>query len=164
MDYQKELIEISIDKNSSGHRDMHVRIGSWKTVCDSYYLWSDPIYSDDFPKKDWCVLKLLVNQWYSLVLQMKDGESVLLPFDFSDEYIASFKVICIRNEVILSIVATKDPDGTGINPSAISNFAKSNPSLMELSQRFQYSTTYIRKQLLEELQNLISRISDQINS
>ena len=164
MDYQSELIDIYIDEESWGHGDMNVRIGSHTTVCDSYYLWSDPIYPDDFPRKDLCVLKLLVSQWYSLILQTKDGESVLLPFDFSDEYTGCFKVMCALDEVIISIVATNDPNGIGISPSSIIDFAKRNLNLMALSEKFQYSVTYSKNQILNDLQKLISKISNQIDS
>lgn len=110
------------------------------------------------------VLKLLVNQWHSLILEIKDGEVVLLPYDFADEYIGCFQVTCVRDQLNFTNIATKDVMGYSIYPSNILDFSRSNPKLVQVNPQFQYSVTFPKKQTLEELQSLTSRIEAQIKS
>lgn len=157
------LINVYLDDTLYSHHDLHIQLSSWKCVCDSYYLQLDKAYPEHIPQKGLKVLKLLITQWNELVHEMKEGEAVLLPFEFADEFIVCFKVNFRQDQMDFSVVSTRDIAGFAVHPSDILAFSRSNPALAPVNKEFEYSVTISKEQTLLELQNLISRISDKIN-
>ena len=81
------LVQLVYEDNQSAHNDLIFRLGDYEHRGDSYYLGLDPTISpdDESPDKVRHVLSCLLEQWLACIETTIDGESIFLPYDFSDE-------------------------------------------------------------------------------
>ncbi|MFI1716271.1 hypothetical protein [Streptomyces litmocidini] len=86
-------IALSLDQLTEKgiHRNLRLRLGAYRHVCDSYYLDIDesPTASPDLGT----ALVHLLEQWRSQVEQLREtGGTAYLPYDFSDQCTAWLRV------------------------------------------------------------------------
>ena len=87
---QPSSVSLQFEDNGRGHDDLVLRLGNQQWRCDSYYLLLDPgtLAAREDAAKVRDVLRRLLEQWYSAVAALREGETCYLPYDFSDQYTA----------------------------------------------------------------------------
>ena len=81
------VVQLVFEDNQTQHGDMLFRLGDFEHRCDSYYLAIDPTIAkgDESPDKVRNVLAILLEQWLMCIETTIDGETVFLPYEFSDQ-------------------------------------------------------------------------------
>ncbi|MBO0933546.1 hypothetical protein [Fibrella aquatilis] len=104
----------------SAHEDVFV---TWQEmqlekVVDSYFFVIDEgsIPEHGVFNKAATVLKHILLEWKSVIENIKQDETVYLPFDFSDEYIGYLKVTQSRDNLIIGYGVTRRFFGWNIDP------------------------------------------------
>ena len=82
------MLRLTYDHNGTSHGDLRLQFGRFSRVGDSYYLALDPGIrpGDESPEKVRLVLEQLLEQWIERLKLLVEGETVYLPFEFTDEY------------------------------------------------------------------------------
>lgn len=105
------------------HDDIVVTLGSYEYTCDSYYFAIDPHFPGEDAEKTLKTIKILLRQWLLNIESLAEGETIYLPYDFSDEYIA-----CIRarriDDLLYCIPGYTSIPGHSVRPSNIDKFIR----------------------------------------
>ena len=106
--------------NTTRYEDLILRFADESKVCDSYYLALDqsllPRREDS--EKVRVVLRRPLEQWLEAVETARDGRTVYLPFDFSDQYTGWLR--CHRSDNSIDVdLGTAIVEGFSFSPSAV---------------------------------------------
>ena len=78
------LVDLIYRPDGTEHGDVEVRVGVWRGRCDSYYFALDhPVGTPSHPVASF---RGLLEGWVEVLGACSDGQTVHLPFDFSDQY------------------------------------------------------------------------------
>ena len=109
--------------NSPGHKNIFVsvpQLNIYKSA-DSYYFVLDNQYRPNVESlaKGIEGLCLLLKNWITWITTVKKGESLFLPFDFSDEYLGGLCLTITQEEmIILTIGFTTEATGWSVSPTS----------------------------------------------
>jgi hypothetical protein len=85
-------------KNSEYHKDYLVKVGDMETLADTYYFWREEFANLSNPYEGIIEsISSYLDIWAKRLDELQLNESVFVPIDFSDEYVAGFKVRCLSN-------------------------------------------------------------------
>ena len=117
---------VSVSLNADNQIEVHV--GSESRAGESYYLGLHPnSENDDFrPVKG---TMQLVGEWIRLLSDLKDGQQLFLPFDFSDEYTRWLTMLREGRDVTV-VFGWATVEGWSISPQDLSQYAHSLPNFM----------------------------------
>ncbi len=117
---------VSVSLNADNQIEVHV--GSESRAGESYYLGLHPnSENDDFrPVKG---TMQLVGEWIRLLSDLKDGQQLFLPFDFSDEYTRWLTMLREGRDVTV-VFGWATVEGWSISPKDLSQYAHSLPNFM----------------------------------
>jgi hypothetical protein len=112
-------LEILFRPDGSSHDDLLVRLGGFEQIADSYWLAVDnafkPDREDDAKARE--VLEMLLGHWLAHADSLGEGETILLPFNFQDEWIGCFRTTLKQGALELQPGILKE-DGYAVNVSA----------------------------------------------
>jgi hypothetical protein len=97
------------------HQDLLLRLGTYRHVCDSYYL-----AIDDSPTAGGSVednLARLLDQWVQQLRQLTHETTAFLPFDFSDQCTAWLRVDRLDTDRVVVQAGWSSLEGWRIVPS-----------------------------------------------
>ena len=117
---------VSVSLNADNQ--IEVDVGSESRAGESYYLGLHPnSENDDFrPVKG---TMQLVGEWIRLLSDLKDGQQLFLPFDFSDEYTRWLTMLREGRDVTV-VFGWATVEGWSISPKDLSQYAHSLPNFM----------------------------------
>jgi len=96
------------------------------------------------------VLRKLLEQWLSAVEIFADGNTVYLPYDFSDQYTAWLR--CIRSDIVVEVCrGWAEKEGWAIAPSAIGEYLTQLPGFQPLGPTVLVSYN----ELLDAIRNML---------
>jgi hypothetical protein len=104
--------------NGRAHDDLVLALPGYTRTADSYYLALDSKLrpGDESPDKRRAVLVSLLQSWLTALDQLSSGDSVCLPYDFSDEYIGV--LVCTpTGEQIQIMPGFLSSSGWSVSPS-----------------------------------------------
>jgi hypothetical protein len=116
-------LSLRYEHNGTAHDDLFLHFEGQSWVCDSYYFAIDWNFlpGDESTEKVRAVLRKLLEQWLSTVMNLSDGGTAFLPYDFSDEYTGW--LCCQRNGDEMTVLrGWALVQGHGIFPSAIGKY------------------------------------------
>lgn len=146
---------------------IEVTVGTESRTGETYYLGMN-INTLDAPEVDeelserpieGCIA--LVREWLRLLLELRDGQQVFLPFDFSDEYT---RWLTIRREgrEATAVLGWSTVEGWAISPS---NFEEHAHSLPEFSpDEPLHVQTFYMPQLLSNLRQSLMELQASASS
>jgi hypothetical protein len=86
------MLDLSLryEYNGTAHDDLLLRFAGETWTCDSYYFALDRNLQEDDESaaKVRAVLRSLLEQWLSAIVNLPDSVTAFLPYDFSDQYTA----------------------------------------------------------------------------
>jgi hypothetical protein len=104
------------------------------------------------------VLRRLLQQWLSAVENVRDNDTVYLPYDFSDQYTGWLS--CFRSGILASICLGWDTvEGWSISPSAVGHYLTHLPGFRSDGPTVQVPI----KELVEAIHNSITQIDGLAN-
>ena len=111
--------------NGTGHNDLVLSLGGRSFRCDSYYLAIDDTLTlaVDGPGKVPAVLRLLLGHWLAAVGRLADGDTVYLPYDYSDQYVGWLACTRTGDDVAVARGWSED-GGWDLTPSAPGDLAE----------------------------------------
>jgi hypothetical protein len=105
-----------IDNGQGGHKDLLFCIPDLidDKVFDTYYFYLavEPVETIDDIKK---AVSRLLQFWHNKVSESKNGETIFLPIDFSDEYTGYLKV-CHQDDQLVLTYGFSRREGFTVNP------------------------------------------------
>ncbi|WP_307714990.1 hypothetical protein [Streptomyces sp. V4I23] len=111
------------------HRDLRLRIGSYRHSCDSYYLAIDE--SPTAARSLGANLARLLEQWSTQVDALKGtGGTAYLPYDFSDQCTAWLRVSSVDGRTAEVQAGWSSIEGWGIEPS---NYVATAPEVTDFA-------------------------------
>ena len=117
---------VSVSLNADNQIEVHV--GSESRAGESYYLGLHPnSENDDFRPIEGTMQ--LVGEWIRLLSDLKDGQQLFLPFDFSDEYTRWLTMLREGRDVTV-VFGWATVEGWSISPKDLSQYAHSLPNFM----------------------------------
>ena len=117
---------VSVSLNADNQIEVHV--GSESRAGESYYLGLHPnSENDDF--RPVIGTMQLVGEWIRLLSDLKDGQQLFLPFDFSDEYTRWLTMLREGRDVTV-VFGWATVEGWSISPKDLSQYAHSLPNFM----------------------------------
>ncbi len=117
---------VSVSLNADNQIEVHV--GSESRAGESYYLGLHPnSENDDF--RPVIGTMQLVGEWIRLLSDLKDGQQLFLPFDFSDEYTRWLTMLREGRDVTV-VFGWATVEGWSISPQDLSQYAHSLPNFM----------------------------------
>ena len=80
-------VAFEFENDGSDHDDLVLKVGESVWRCDSYYLALDRrlLPDQEDARKVRTVLRALLENWRAAVVNLDDGATAYLPYDFSDE-------------------------------------------------------------------------------
>jgi len=133
----------------SAHNQIEVRVGNESRTGETYYL---GLQSDHHAEPCGPVtgtLKL-VTEWIRLLSELRDGEQVFLPFDFSDEYTRWLTLTRDARDVSV-VFGWANIEGWAIPPSDFSQYAHELPEFVP-DEPF-YSQSFYLPAVLSDLRH-----------
>ena len=116
---------VSVSLNADNQIEVHV--GSESRAGESYLGLHPNSENDDFrPVKG---TMQLVGEWIRLLSDLKDGQQLFLPFDFSDEYTRWLTMLREGRDVTV-VFGWATVEGWSISPKDLSQYAHSLPNFM----------------------------------
>ena len=149
----KDIITIDIIKTDKiGHKDLLFSIPDLigKKEFDTYYFYLaiEPVKTIDDIKK---AVSQLINFWLIKVIECKNGETIFLPIDFSDQYTGCLKVVNLNNLLVLTYGFSRR-EGYSVSPLNPENYYK---EIYDFEAEFE-------KQVIVDKSILISTLDRQI--
>lgn len=114
-----DLLKIEIiNNNRVGHQDILFEISglTGAEVLDSYFLL--------IHKNRESAVSSLMQYWREKIINSKNGETVFLPIDFSDEYTGCLKVDKLGDNLKLTYGYSQFGRGRFVNPANPGNYSK----------------------------------------
>jgi hypothetical protein len=131
------------------HNQIEVRVGHESRTGETYYL---GLQSDNRtePFSPVTGTLQLLTEWIRLLSELRDGERVFLPFDFSDEYTRWLTVSRDARDVSV-VFGWANIEGWAIPPSDLSQYAQGLPEFMP-DEPF-YSQSFYLPAVLSDLRH-----------
>jgi hypothetical protein len=82
---EERVFSLEFHDNGTCHKDIWLRFGNWARLCDSYYLGLDSPSDLERVNRVRNTLRVLLEQWLCHIKAAAAGQTIYLPFDFSDE-------------------------------------------------------------------------------
>jgi hypothetical protein len=117
---------VSVSLNSDNQIEVHV--GSESRAGESYYLGLQP-NSENQEFRPVEGTAQLVGEWIRLLIALKDGQQLFLPFDFSDEY-TRWLTIQREGRDVTIVLGWATVEGWSISPLDLSQYAFGLPEFM----------------------------------
>jgi hypothetical protein len=118
-------IEFKYNIDFPSHKDVHIHYPELNTNrwVDSYYLVLDKHLLPNIETfaKAKLVQKKAIENWQEMLNKIKEGESVILPYDLSDEYIGVFYIIYSEERLKIADGWTQEYEGHSIRQSTDKN-------------------------------------------
>ena len=114
-------LSLRFDDNGTMHDDIVLRFGEQSWVCDSYYLALDRelLPEKEDAEKVKVVLRRLLELWLEAIQSMlSEGDTVFLPYDFSDQYTGWLSCQLSGSDVLVSR-GWANVEGYSIYPSKV---------------------------------------------
>jgi hypothetical protein len=110
------------------HNQIEVRVGNESRTGETYYL---GLQSDNptEPASPVTGTLQLLTEWIRLLSELREGERVFLPFDFSDEY-TRWLTLCREAREVSVVFGWANIEGWAIRPSDFSQYAHELPEFM----------------------------------
>lgn len=82
------MFRLTFDEHGRGQRDLLLTFGPHRLVADSYYfaIDRDDVAGESTAARVERVLRVMLQQWRSVIEKAKPGSTVYLPYDLSDEH------------------------------------------------------------------------------
>lgn len=146
---------LSVSLNADNQ--IEVQVGSESRAGESYYLGLQPNseYHEFRPAEG---TRQLVAEWIRYISDMKDGEQLFLPFDFSDEYT---RWITMRREGrdVIIVFGWATVEGWSISPRDLSQYAHGLPGFMPDEPL--HTQTFYMPRILSNLRNCLAILAEQ---
>lgn len=145
-------LSLLFEDNNTGHKDLVLRFAGEVYVCDSYYLALDcnVIPEREGADKIRVVLQTLLKQWLFAVENVPDGDTVYLPYDFSDQYTGWLRCFRTGNRATICR-GWAEVEGWALSPSAIGPYLKELSGFRPTGPTIQVSLP----ELIEAIQKLL---------
>lgn len=117
---------VSVSLNADNQ--IEVRVGSESRAGESYYLGLQP-HSENHEFRPIEGTIQLVGEWIRLLTDLKDGQQLFLPFDFSDEYTRWLTILREGRDVTI-VFGWATVEGWSISPRDLSQYAHGLPNFM----------------------------------
>ena len=117
---------VSVSLNADNQ--IAVQVGSESRAGESYYLGLQP-NSENHEFRPATGTMQLVTEWIRLLAGLGDGQTLFLPFDFSDEYTRWLHVHREGRNVII-VFGWATVEGWAISPQDLSQYAEALPGFM----------------------------------
>lgn len=156
------MIKVWIDSGKSGgHEDLLLQLESINLtkVADTYYFTLDNSFrrGDESTNKVYLNLKQLLEGWVSSIRQIESGETVCLPFDFSDQYIGCLKVAALENGLIsVNYGYTVKYIGSSFNPSRYADFILKDDEYKATTESFTTSKTIFLEDIKQSVSDIVA--------
>lgn len=117
---------VSVSLNSDNQ--IEVRVGSESRAGESYYLGLQPNSENhDFRPVEGTMQ--LISEWIRLLTDLKDGQQLFLPFDFSDEFTRWLTLHRDGRDVTI-VFGWATVEGWSISPRDLSQYAHGLPNFV----------------------------------
>lgn len=146
---------VSVSLNADNQ--IEVQVGSESRAGESYYLGLQP----NSENHEFCPVegtRQLVGEWIRLLVDLKDGQQIFLPFDFSDEYTRWLTVHRDGRDVTI-VFGWATVEGWAISPRDLSQYAHGLPQFMP-DEPLQTQTFYL-PYVLSNLRHSLATLSSQ---
>ena len=117
---------VSVSLNADNQIEVHV--GSESRAGESYYLGLQP-NSENHEFRPIEGTMQLVGEWIRLLTELKDGQQLFLPFDFSDEYTRWLTMQRDGRDVTI-VFGWATVEGWSISPQDLSQYAHGLPNFV----------------------------------
>jgi hypothetical protein len=116
------LMSLVYEPNGTDHDDLVMGLASWRYRCDTYYYELDhPAGSDsDVPG----TIRRMLEMWLQDLQRCSKGQSVYLPYDFSDQYTGWIKCALVSDIEWQITPGWSDKEGWAFDPSDYEDVAK----------------------------------------
>lgn len=146
---------VSVSLNADNQIEVH--IGSESRAGESYYLGLQP-NSGDHEFRPVEGTRQLVGEWIRLLTDLKDGQQLFLPFDFSDEFTRWLTLHRDGREVTI-VFGWATVEGWSISPRDLSQYAHGLPNFM--SDEPLHTQTFYLPQVLSNLRQSLATLTSQ---
>lgn len=144
---------VSVSLNTDNQ--IEVRVGSESRAGESYYLGLQPNSENhDFRPVEGTMQ--LISEWIRLLTDLKDGQQLFLPFDFSDEFTRWLTLHRDGRDVTI-VFGWATVEGWSISPQDLSQYAHGLPHFMP-DEPLQTQTFYL-PQVLSNLRQSLATLS-----
>ncbi len=123
-DHSMRNVSVSLNADNQ----IEVQVGNESRAGESYYLGLQPA-SENHDFRPATGTKQLVGEWIRLLTEMKDGQQLFLPFDFSDEY-TRWLTLHREGLDVTIIFGWATVEGWSISPRELSQYAYGVPGFM----------------------------------
>lgn len=141
---------VSVSLNADNQ--IQVRVGSESRVGESYYLGLQS-NSENHEFHPLEATMQLLSEWIRLITELKDGQQLFLPFDFSDEY-TRWLTMYRDNRNVTVVFGWAGVEGWSISPEDLTQYAHGLPGFMP-DEPFQTQTFYL-PQFISNLRNSLA--------
>jgi hypothetical protein len=136
---------------------IEVTVGELSRAGECYYLGLRPgVHAGELPVASG--VRKLLTQWLQQLIQLRDGEQIFLPFDFSDESTRWLFVERRQDEFTL-LFGWAAVEGWAINPDDISEYAQGVPGFtpdLPLDPQ-----SFYRPRVISELRHSVAQLSEE---
>ena len=146
-------VSVSLNANNQ----IEVEVGSESRAGESYYLGLLPA-SENHDFRPATGTMQLVGEWIRLLSELKDGQQLFLPFDFSDEY-TRWLTLHREGREITIIFGWATDEGWSISPRDLSPYADGVPGFMT-DEPFFPQTFYLPR-VISNLRNCYAILEEQ---
>ena len=141
---------VSVSLNADNQ--IEVRVGSESRVGESYYLGlQSNSENHEFHPLEGTIQ--LLSEWIRLITELKDGQQLFLPFDFSDEC-TRWLTMYRDNRHVTIVFGWAGMEGWSISPRALTQYAHGLPGFMP-DAPFHTQTFYL-PQFISNLRNSLA--------
>ena len=146
---------VSVSLNADNQIEVHV--GSESRAGESYYLGLQ-VDSDSHEFRPADGIAQLLREWIRLLIELKDGRQLFLPFDFSDEYTRWLSVQREGCDVAI-VFGWSTVEGWAISPGDFTQYAHGLPGFMP-DEPLQAQTWYLPN-VLSGLRQSLAVVAEQ---
>ncbi len=146
---------VSVTLNADNR--IEVRVGSESRAGESYYLGLQP-NSEHHEFRPVEGTMQLLGEWIRLLSDLKDGQRLFLPFDFSDEY-TRWLALHRDGRNVTIVFGWATVEGWSISPHDLSQFAYGLPNFMPDEPL--YTQTFYLPQVLSNLRHSLATLTAQ---
>lgn len=120
------MISLVYIDNGTQHEDLELFFFGETRTCDSYFLALDSglMPEDESSQKVAAVLNSLIRQWIDLSVHATDGQTIYLPFDFSDQCTGCLRCKFSEDTVTVTL-GNSYIEGYSHRASDVSSFSRS---------------------------------------
>jgi hypothetical protein len=124
-------------RNSECHKDFFIQVGNMKMLADTYYFWREefanlPNHYEGIEES----ISSYLDIWAKELGKLQLNESVFIPIDFSDEYVAGFKVRCLSNTFAIDYGYITDVNNIVVRVTSDEVYTNLNDKEFEVAECF----------------------------